>query len=144
MQRIGRRPRPPDQPGKPRVAGQDLHIFDALASRRLDEDDGTELVELREAPPAAPKSQVTLGHLVQPQSQHGLRHQGQPRSIREVHRLCSGRKHKGQNALAHAESVSREDTAGENTTFDATRLHPLGAPLLKPANQGSRRPLTVL
>jgi len=65
VESIRRRPRPPDQPKQPSVAGQDLHIFDALASRGLDEDDGMEFVELGKAPLAATKSQPAPGNLIQ-------------------------------------------------------------------------------
>lgn len=133
------RPRPVDQAEKTGVPSEHSGILNALAPCRLNQDQGMELVERAEAPPAPSNLQTSAHQFLKTQGQHRLRDQNDPRASRQIHRLRSGFKHNGQNALAHVEGVSRQVTGPENTTARYARLHPMGAAILNPA--GPSRPL---
>lgn len=116
VQGIRRRPGPMYQSPQARIAGQDAHVFDALAACGLDQHDGMQLVELAIAPVPLAQGQPSADDLVETQRQERLGDQGQPRARRQIHRLRGGFEDERQDALAHADRTLPRTTRAYDTT----------------------------
>lgn len=111
MERIGRREAAVQQARQARVAREHPPVFDAVPARRLDQQDGLELVELRVAALPGAKPQTVPGERVHAQRAERLCDERQARVRRQIHGARSRFDLERQKALAHGGAVPRHRIA---------------------------------